>query len=211
MQNGFRDIRQLRNHWARPAGPPAYYWYLTFEDAPQLRALARHFQQAIAFPYYDLTPPAGLHLTLDKIAPESQVRPAQLAAIEAAAATACRQLPPFTVTVGALFGVPGAIGFIPSPGDPVRVLRDTLRAATLSAFPDATVSHAEFHPHVTIAYANTDGVPAAETAAAVAKLDGASSVEVTVTDGTVVLLERRPRSYDWQPVSKVPLSGGSRG
>jgi len=30
-QQRFRDLSSLTNHRSRPAGPPAYYWYLTFE------------------------------------------------------------------------------------------------------------------------------------------------------------------------------------
>ena len=52
----FRSIRQLRNHWARPAGRRSYYWYLTFEPSAELRSLTRTCQEAIAFPYYDNYP-----------------------------------------------------------------------------------------------------------------------------------------------------------
>jgi hypothetical protein len=30
----FANIAMPRNHWSRPASPRAYYWYLTFADAP---------------------------------------------------------------------------------------------------------------------------------------------------------------------------------
>src|SRR5215472_13156818 len=80
----FRDIRWLRNHWSRPIGPPAYYWYLTFGDFPALHSLARKCQEAISFPYYDLTPPRDLHLTLDRIAFKDEITPGQIRAIEAA-------------------------------------------------------------------------------------------------------------------------------
>ncbi|HEV3380647.1 MAG TPA: hypothetical protein VG142_06675 [Trebonia sp.] len=66
----FGDIRLLRNHWAGPAGPRAYYWYLTFACDAAVCDLATRSQQALAFPYYDPVPPQGLHMTLDRIAPE---------------------------------------------------------------------------------------------------------------------------------------------
>lgn len=203
----FRSIQWLHNHWARPAGRRAYYWYLTFENSPELHALARECREAIAFPYYDLTPVPDLHLTLDRIAFEGDVTPDQLDAIEAAAVRGCRTVAPFKITVGALGGTPGAIGFTASPARPVRDLRDALRAATLSACPDAPVRSAEFHPHVAIAYANSDGIPAADAIAAVEKLHATARAEVTVEDAALVLLERRPRSYAWHPVSRIPLAG----
>ena len=203
----FRSIEWLHNHWARPAGPRAYYWYLTFEDSPGLQSLARECQEGIAFPYYDLTPVSDLHLTLDRIAFDGDIAPEQLHAIEAAAVRACRKIAPFTITVGALGGTAGAVGFTAFPAQPVRDLRDALRAATLSVCPDAPVRTGGFHPHVAIAYANSDGVPAAEAVAAVEKLHAAARAEVRVEAVTLVLLERRQRSYAWQPVSRVPLAG----
>jgi hypothetical protein len=70
----FRNIAMLRNHWSRPASPRAYYWYLTFADAPELHALTAQCQQAIAFPCYDPVPLENLHLTLDRIAFEDGAR-----------------------------------------------------------------------------------------------------------------------------------------
>jgi 2'-5' RNA ligase len=203
----FRSIRWLHNHWSRPIGPKAYYWYLTFEGHPDLLSLAEECQKAIAFPYYDLTPPRDLHLTLDRIAFSGDVTPDQLKDIESAAIRACTVVPPFAVTIGSLGGTRGAIGFTASPARPVRDLRDALRAATLSVYPDAPIRGSDFHPHVAIAYANSDNVPAAEAISAVERLSSTARVSVTVTEGTLVLLERRPRSYFWQTVTKIPLTG----
>jgi 2'-5' RNA ligase len=203
----FRSIQRLHNHWARPVGPRSYYWYLTFENYPELHSLAEECQREISFPYYDLTPSRELHLTLDRIAFEGDIEPNRLADIEASAVRACAEMPPFEITIGSLGGTRGAIGFSAYPVDPIRELRDTLRAATLSFYPSAPVRDSEFHPHVAIAYANADNIPAAEVIAAVEKLNPAACVSVTVTHGTLVLLERRPRSYAWQAFSRIPLSG----
>lgn len=203
----FRSIGLLHNHWARPISPRAYYWYLTFENYPELHSLAKECQREIAFPYYDMTPPRELHLTLDRIALERDIKQDQLAEIEHAAARACSEMLPFGITLGSLGGTRGAIGFSAYPELPIRELRDTLRAATLSSYPNALARNSEFHPHVAIAYANSDNIQAAEVIAAVAKLNATASVTVTVTHGTLVLLERRPRSYAWQAFSRIPLSG----
>lgn len=203
----FRNIRWLRNHWSRPIGPRAYYWYLTFENSPELHSLVRECQEAIAFPYYDLMPSRDLHLTLDRIAFDDDITLDQLGTIEAAAIHACREIPPFDLTIGSLGGTPGAIGFAASPGQPIRDLRDTFREATLSVYPDAPVRRSEFHPHVAIAYANSDDVPAAEAIAAVEKLNAIARVNVTIEEGVLVLLERRQRSYAWQAISRIPVAG----
>jgi 2'-5' RNA ligase len=202
----FRGIRRLHNHWSRPIGRPAYFWYLTFEKCAHLHSLARECQKAISFPYYDLTPVSDLHLTIDRVAFDGDITQNQLTAIEAAATRACREIPPFDITIGALGGTVGAIGFTAFPAQPIQDLRDTLRAATLSVFPKAPVKRSDFHPHVAIAYSNSDGVPAAEAIAAVEALNPTARVNVTISEGALVLLERRSRSYAWQLVSRVPLS-----
>ena len=203
----FRGIQRLHNHWARPAGPRAYYWYLTFETSAELQSVARQCQAAIAFPYYDLTPVPDLHLTLDRIAFDGDITPDQVHAVETAAIRACRTIAPFTITVGALGGTAGAIGFTAFPDRPIRDLRDTLRAATLSVCPDAPVRSSGFHPHVAIAYANSDGIPAVEVIAAVEKLRATARTDTVVRDARLVLLDRRPQSYAWEAVARIPLAG----
>ncbi|MER5647898.1 2'-5' RNA ligase family protein [Streptosporangium sp. NPDC002524] len=209
LDERFLTLRRLTNHWARPATPRAYYWYLEFENSPTLISMVKDCQKAISFPYYDLTPPSGLHLTLDRIAFEDDISPNQLRSIEAAAVRACEETAPFTVTIGHLGGTPGAIGFSASPTDTVRNLRDTLREATLSVYSNAPVKGAEFHSHVAIAYCNTDGVPANQVVAAVERMNALPSVDVTVRQTSLVVLERRPGAYVWQTVSRIALSGGS--
>lgn len=202
----FRDIRSLRNHWSRPVGPPAYYWYLTFENAPELLTRAREYQHTIVYPYYDKTPERSLHLTLDRIAFANQISPRQIRAIESAAVSACRKIPYFHITVGDLGGTRGAIGFSVYPHQPIRDLRDSLRAATLSAYPEAPADRADFQPHITIAYANTNGIPATEIVSKAEQLNATIlPADVTVSDVSLVLLERRQRSYAWQVTSRVPL------
>jgi 2'-5' RNA ligase len=180
---------------------------LTFENDLELHSLVRECQQEISFPYYDLTPPCELHLTLDRIAFEGDIELDCLAGIQADAVRACSRMPPFEITIGSLGGTQGAIGFSAYPVDPIRDLRDTLRTVTLSSYPSAPVRDPEFHPHVAIAYANSDDIPAARVIAVVEKLNPTAHVSVTVTHGTLVLLERLSRSYAWQALSRIPLSG----
>jgi 2'-5' RNA ligase len=115
---------------------------------------------------------------------------------------------PFDITVGALGGTSGAIGFAAFPASALQELRDAFRAATLSAYPDAPAGRSGFHPHVTIAYANSDGVPATEVVASVEKLNALPDVSVTIKEGTLAFLKRRQRAYSWRAVSRIPLAGG---
>jgi 2'-5' RNA ligase len=203
----FRTIRWLTNHWARPVGPRAYYWYLTFERFSDLHSLAERCQRVISFPHYDLTPPSGLHLTLDRIAFEDDVTRNDLSAVEAAAGRVCQKIAPFEITIGALGGTPGAIGFTAYPERPIRFLRDAVRGATLSVHPSAPIKHSAFHPHVAIAYCNSDDIPATETVAAVEGVRATASVRATIKDVSLVLLTRRPRAYEWSTMLRIPLAG----
>ncbi|MFI6501109.1 2'-5' RNA ligase family protein [Nonomuraea typhae] len=203
----FRKLQSLTNHWRRPATPRAYYWYLTFDIPPHLRSLVRRCQEAISFPYYDLLADSDLHLTLDRIAFEGNITLDQLNSIKAAAINACEEIPPLNITIGSLGGTSGAIGFSASPIGKIRHLRDTLREATLSIYPDAPIKDSEFHPHVTIAYCNASDVSATQAVAAVEKLSGLTCADVTAKEGALVLLERRKRSYSWEAIFHIPLSG----
>ncbi|MFI6362282.1 2'-5' RNA ligase family protein [Nocardia sp. NPDC050630] len=188
-------------------GPLGYYWFLTFEHAPDLHAAAKDCQQSIDTRLFDLTPDDGLHLTLDRIAHDGASTPEQRASITEAARSACEDQAPFTLTIERLTNLRGAIGFILSPAEQINNLRDTLRAATLFAFPDAPVKDSSSAPHVTIAYPMYEGLSAeaAATAAAIyAPLDG---VAVTVSDVTMVALERRGCGYRWDEVACLSLSG----
>ena len=203
----FRSIRWFHNHWSRPIAPRAYYWYLTFENTPELHSLARECQRAISFPYFDLIPLRDLHLTLDRISLERDTTPETLDAIKHSAIRACEEILPFDIIIGTLGGTPGAVGFTAYPAGPIRKLRDTLHAATLSVYPRAPVRNSGFHPHVTIAYANSDSISAMEAIAVVEKLSPTAQARVRITEATLVILERRPRSYAWNSVSRIPLAG----
>jgi 2'-5' RNA ligase len=204
----FRRTRLLRNHWSRPPGPRSYYWYLTFEQSPGLHSLVAECQRAISFPYYDPVPVHDLHLTLDRIAFEGQVTRAQLDRIEIAARKSCEKVPPFDITIGRLSGTPGAVGFTAFPNGPISDLRSTLRGATLSAYPEAPVRDVPFHPHLTIAYSNSDDVPANEVISIVERLNATARVDVTILRSALVLLERDQHSYAWHTVSRIPLRQG---
>ncbi|MFI9503816.1 2'-5' RNA ligase family protein [Nocardia sp. NPDC052566] len=184
-----------------------YYWLLTFEHAVELHALVKGCQQSIDPTYFDLTTADGLHLTLDRIAHDGEASHDLLDSIGAAARDACRRQPSFTLTIGHLTNLRGAIGFIASPHEMVHALRDRLRAATRSIYPDAPVKGSASNPHVTVAYPVFEGL--AEKAAATAEKAGSTleRVDVTVTEVVMVALERHSRSYQWDVVSRIRLSG----
>lgn len=199
------NVQRLTNHWARPASPRTYYWFLTFDNQPALHRLVQRCQASLAFPHYDLTAPNALHMTLERIAFEGEISQNQLTAVRAAAARACSAIAPIEFTVGRIGGTPGAIGFSAYPAGPIRELRNALRTATQLAYPDARLRPPDLTPHVTIAYCNDADAPTTPTVDAVRALRG-DATRLTVTAVSLVLLERLPRAYTWQTIGHLHLS-----
>ncbi|MCM3886829.1 2'-5' RNA ligase family protein [Frankia sp. R82] len=202
----FWQLDRLHNHWARPGLRRSWQWYLTFENSPELRALVARCQAAIADDVYDPVALDSLHLTLDRIAANDAITSTQIAAVAAAGRRVCARLRPFDITTGSLAGTAGALGLAVGPVGPLRQLRAALHEATHSVLPTAPPLSARFEPHVSIAYCNTDDVPAAQAHTAVRTLQALPAATGTVTAAVLVDLERRERTYVWRPVASIPLS-----
>ncbi|PXX58821.1 hypothetical protein DFR70_113156 [Nocardia tenerifensis] len=200
------DKSQLRRREGR-IGPLGYYWFLTFEHAPEFHAHVKDCQQSIDTAYFDLTAAEGLHLTVDRIAYDGELSRGQLHSIAAAAGHACQHQPPFVLELENFTNLHGAIGFIASRHERVHALRDELRTATRSIYPDASVKDSASKPHVTVAYPVFEGLSAI--AAATAQKIGTTvdAVDVTITEAVMVALERHPHSYEWDVISRIPLGG----
>lgn len=186
-------------------GPLGHYWFLTFDHAPELHALTKTCQQAIDPAFFDATPVDGLHLTLDRIAHDGASTPEQRASIAEAARLVCGDQASVTLTFDQVTNLRGAVGFAVSPSESVRSLRDTLRAATLSVFPDARVKDSSSQPHVTIAYPIFEELQARAAATAEAVNATIEGVDVAVSEVMMVALEQRGNLYVWRVVERVPL------
>jgi 2'-5' RNA ligase len=188
----------------RSVGPLGYYWFITFEHAPDLHALTKECQQAIDTTYFYPVPSDGLHLTLDRIAYDGESGLEQLDSIVTAARRAFQDQNPFTLTIEQPGNLRGAIGFEVSPAERVRNLRDALRSATLSVLPEAPVKESIFVPHVTIAY------PASEWLSSMpidlVEINTANRrADVPVMEVAMVLLERREFCYSWDVYARISL------
>ncbi|MEV0357685.1 hypothetical protein AB0H71_16665 [Nocardia sp. NPDC050697] len=181
-------------------GALGYYWFLTFEQVPDLHAVTGSSQQDLDTANFALTPAAGLHLTLDRIA-RLGTSQEQLEAIVASAERMCRDLIPFALTIDRTIDLHGALAFIVTPEERVMGLRDVLRTATLSVLPDAPVKESSSPPHVTVAYPGFEGLDV--------RVGRAERVVVPVTEAVLVALERRDFSYRWDVVARIGLGSGA--
>ncbi|MFD3458549.1 2'-5' RNA ligase family protein [Nocardia fluminea] len=186
-------------------GPLGYYWFLTFDHASELYSRTKECQQAIDPAYFKTTPPDGLHLTLDRISRPYTCTFEQRASIAEAAQHACRNLRPFSLSVDRLTNIHGAIGFVISPAAPVMKLRDTLRAATLSVLPQATLKESASDPHVTIAYPVFEDLEEVAAATAATAGNGILGFDVMTTEVALISLELRDNSYVWDVIQRIEL------
>lgn len=188
-------------------GPLGHYWFVTFEHATQLHAASTEVQRALDPHRFAATPIDGLHLTLDRISrgPASNAR--QCARIAAAAEEACALWKPFVLTLERLAHIRAAIGYLATPGEQIRELRDALRAATTSILADAPIKDSRTAPHVTIAYPIYEGSTAEAIAAVDANVHRVGPVQVTVSEVAMVALERRGHGYRWDTMARIPLTG----
>lgn len=206
----FRQLPRLEDHWYWRPGwrPERHYmtWYLLFDpdSYPGLGTFVAEHQQHLDLPYLDLVPPDGLHLTVQGVAFADLVTHAQVAQIGAAARDLCADLHEFDLTVGPLAGYAGGVFLRAAPWDPVRRLRDRLRAAIGGALGADVVPDEprRFKPHISVGYCN-DTVPAADLIDRVEALRGRPPITITVTSAHLIELRRDGHNYRWDVAESV--------
>lgn len=206
----FQQLRQLHNHWERPAwseGRRSYHWFLTFEHAAGLQALAAQCQESFRdLPQFDLVPLGSLHLTLDRLAFTDELPVSRIPVVVAAAKHRCQNLAPLRLRIGWLAASTGAIRFTALPVAAVADVRNTVMAqADLPGRRDnmrARPGSEDFWPHVSIAYSNTVQ-PAAVIAGKIEGLHNLPPAEVPVNSLALVGLRRNGWAYSWDEVERV--------
>src|SRR5687768_8805342 len=96
---------RLAEHWRwRPdwrQDRPCLWWYLTFEDAPAVRDLARRVQALLGrAPQLDLIPLPWLHLTLLEVGFADEVPSATVARVVDTVRAALEDFPGFDLDLG---------------------------------------------------------------------------------------------------------------
>ncbi|MEO3749571.1 2'-5' RNA ligase family protein [Streptomyces sp. B6B3] len=202
----FDALDEVRDHWSRPHWPDgarAYYWMLTFQNEPQLSALALRCQKELAGLGMDsVSSDEGLHLTVTRVG-----RPEEIStrALHALAETATSRLPGrFTLRVTPLAGSRGAVRFSVSPWEPLIRLHGVLTRIGRASSRAFTKPTASFRPHLSIGYHNRPR-PAAAVIEAVAPLRALAPVDVDITSMQLVELRRTGREYRWDALRELAL------
>ena len=181
-----------------------YTWHVTFGGQPAVRDLAARARDLLRdVPRLDLIPGPWLHLTTQDVGFSDEVSAADLAAITAAARARLAAAAPATVTIGPARVLGEGIGCDAHPAAALGPVRVAVRAAIGDVWGPARVpGQAEWWPHVSLAYASTDG-PAAPAEAALAGFTAAAAI--TVTEVQLILLGRDAHRYQWETQATVRL------
>ena len=204
-------LEAMRDHWWwRPGwreGRSFYTWHVTLADQPGARNLVERYAPTLAaLRVLDPVPLQWLHLTLQGVGFTDEVDRSDVDRIVSAARDRCRQLAPFTVTIGPAHVDPETIQMPVRPLEPLSELRLALRRAIGDVWGEHNVPEPEdgFRPHVSLGYSNSAG-PAAPVAEALDARAGLTA-EVTVSHVSLINLNRDSNAYEWADVAIVHLS-----
>lgn len=197
----------ITNHWYwRPGwkvGRRFYTWHLTFQDRPELHALAARYREALEpVSTLDLVPDRWLHLTTQGVGFVDEVERGDVDAIVHAARKRLADVAPFTLEFAApRVAGEGVLWSLDTAA--VSPVRDAIRAGIGDVWAEVPERAEGFAAHVSIAYANADS-PAEPIAAMIADVT-ADPVTVPVTSAELIVLHRDHRMYEWETFAAVPL------
>jgi 2'-5' RNA ligase len=207
----FQQVEHMVNHWDRPGWTDdrrSYHLMLTFENAPEVRALAAACQSEFGdIESLDLVPLDYLHVTIQGLGFTDEVSFAEIEDITAAIESRAAHLRPFGVQVGPLAGSPGAVRLSVTPHEPVRAIHRMI-AATASRKPGVpairTRSSDAYLPHASIAYSSSPA-PAKPLIERVRSLRRLGFVSARIDSLHLVELRREPRAYRWNTIGSIAL------
>jgi 2'-5' RNA ligase len=208
-------VSRLAEHWQwRPdwlQDRACLWWYLTFEDGPAVRELARRVQAVLGrAPQLDLVPLPWLHLTLLEVGFADEVPAETVDRVVRAAHEGLADFPAVDLDLATVRAMPGAL-VLEADGRRLRSLHERLTDSVLRVRGAEGVGALRgFVPHVSVAYVNRD-CAAQEV---LGPLDGVDvstpSPSATVRRVRLAAVTRQRRHYQWTTRAVVPL-GAARG
>jgi 2'-5' RNA ligase len=203
------SMATLDDHWTvtEPNWEPGrdrLQWHVTLERHPDIAPAATRLGRVLARPYLRPVPVDDLHLTVHDVAVEGRIADAVLDAVVEEARAACTTHPAVSLSASAPTLMRTAVVLPLDPPDAFDGVRAALHEAdrrvrgedapSLPRGPAAA-------PHVTLAYASRPAV-ADDLETALAR----TAVDVSIVVRELCLV-RLTRSYRWEVVARVELSG----
>jgi 2'-5' RNA ligase len=168
--------------------------------------ISRHYAEVANRPGMARVRPANMHITVQQLAPASQVTSSELAQIVSLVRDRCADIAPFAVTTARAEAWEHAITCPIRPG----CLLSTLWQVTTTAARQVTGTRFEtrpavYHPHLTIAYA-TSHVDQDPIRAWLSDY-GAPEIPIPVTGLVLVAQRHNGREITFRVLDHVPLDG----
>ncbi|MFY7068995.1 2'-5' RNA ligase family protein [Nocardiopsis changdeensis] len=203
-----------RDHWwVRPGwGPTTSWWtvHATFggqPGTPVLRAETARLRPLVDRTGWDLIPDRWLHLTMQGVGDTAQVDAQRITAVAAAVRRAVAGTGPLVVELGPVAVDAEGIN-LPARGEGARALdavRDRVREAIGEVVgADGVEGGPEWRPHVSLAYANTTGLPLEPVREDLAA--AGVPVMVEVDHLSLIALRRDGHLYRWDRAEALPLA-----
>ena len=203
------DLRTVNHWWWRPGwreGRTFYTWHLTFDDQPAVHHLAATYRKALgSVPNLDLVPDRWLHLTMQGVGFTDEVQAGDVAAIVQEVRQRLANIPAFDIELDRPVFTPEAIRWDP-PTEPIAAVRNSIREAIGAVWQVVPEAAEGFSAHVTIAYANQDGLADAALAA-IAATESRPAI-ARISSAELIILNRDQHMYEWRTHASAPLSGG---
>ncbi|WP_433243043.1 2'-5' RNA ligase family protein [Actinomadura nitritigenes] len=183
------------------------YWHILVGDQPGARDVAEAAQERLAdFAGLHMTPAKWLHITTLVVGSTDEVTDDQQQDMLRTASSFLAEIPPVPVTLGRILYHPEAIILAIRPTEALEQVRAAIQAATLKVTgrEGHTEGSAQWLPHMTIAYSETDQ-PAQPIINALGR--ELPNREITVNAVSLVVQQGAERLWDWHPVGRATLHG----
>jgi 2'-5' RNA ligase len=188
-----------------PAGREDFHWHVLPGPAAARECLSRQYQEVTSAPGLAPVPGVWMHITVQHVAPVTEVSTSEIKQITALVRDACAQIAPFAVTACRAEAWPTALVCPIRPGAPLRHLWQvtTSAAARVTGGRISTVPGV-YHPHLSLAYAH-DHVEHEPVKAWLSDAT-ASEVALPVTRLVLVAQQHDRRHITWRLVDEIPLT-----
>jgi len=178
---------------------------MLFHDQPKVLELAATAQKKLAGqPGLDMIEMPWLHMTTYIVGFADEVRDSAIEAMTADARRRLAQVAPIQVSLGRVGYATNAIVLPVEPPGALSPVLGAVRAATRAAGCEGHTDTDPWWPHISVAYSNAT-IPAAPIIAALGRR--LPQAEITIRSISLVSQTQVGRSWQWQPVAEVPLTG----
>lgn len=199
---------QMTDHWWwRPGVRPGRHllvWHILSDDEPQVKELARGCQERLRnIDGLDLVPLDWLHMTTLIVGHRDESDALSVDAMVSDVQESLSGLAPITVELGKPWLHAEGVTVSPRPMGVLSPIWERVHSATSRAVPDGDLP-AEWWPHMSVAYSNSDG-PADPVIQALRP--PLPPVEWTVRAVHLVAQERVDHTYRWDRLATAALGG----